>query len=415
MSHQIVRRRSRVRGIGTLLLAGGLTLTACSTSKTSVDSSPGVTKDKITLGVLTDITGPFKAIDEQQNLGVKLYWDEKNRTGDTCGRKVEIATRDHGYDPQKALSLAGELNKDVLAYQVTVGSPPTSAVLPELEEQKIIGVAMSWSPVLGASDALIIPGTYYSVEMVGALDYLVEQGTVKSGDSVGHIYFAGDYGEPAFEGLKHSAGKNGVKVVGSQIDPSVTDVTSQVAALQAKKVKAIFINASPTQLASLASLTESKGLDVPIISSAPAFAPQLLETNAAKILEKRALVVSSVIPFSGDTPAAKKVAELYGKSGSKVPASMWVVLGYAASSIMDQAITAACEDDQVSREGLWDSYQKLGKVDTDGATVALDFSSNGETPSRSINVLRPSTSVKGGLDPVTEGFVGKNTEGYGSK
>lgn len=408
-------RRTARAGIS--MVASAALLAGCSSSKASGGGdAPGVTGDTITLGVLTDVTGPFKAIDEQQNLGVKLYWDAKNAAGKTCERTVSLETRDHGYDPQKAVTLASELQEKVLAYQIVVGSPPTMAIRPELEDQKIMAVAMSWSPKLGESPSLVIPGTYYSIEMADALDYLVDQGTVKQGDAVGHIYFQGDYGEPGLDGVRQAAEANDVTVVPAQIDPTVTDLSSQVAALKAKNVKAIFLNASSSQLASLASVSQARGLEVPIVSSAPAFAPQLLETNAAKVIQDRVLVVSSVTPFGADDKVTKKVQALYKASGSSVPPSLWVVLGYAAGSIMDQAITAACKDGKVDRQALWDAFHGSQlKVNTEGATVPLDYSVSGASPSRSINVLRPDNNVDGGLVVVKPAYLGESAKRYEAK
>lgn len=397
------------------MLTIALAAAACSSSKTSDDSGAaavGVSEDEIHLGILTDITGPFKALSEQQNLGVQLYWDNKNANGGTCERKVVIDTRDHGYDPQKAVSLATELNDKVLAYQITTGSPTTMAIRPELEDNDIMAIAMSWSPELGESPSIVIPGTYYSAEMVAALDYLVDEGTLAEGDTVGHVYFAGDFGEPALDGLQYAADRHGITVKAVQIDPTVTDLTSQVNQLADAGVSAIFMNASPAQLASVAGLTEAQGLDVPIVTSAPGYSPQLLDTNIAAPLEQRGLVVGSTTAYSADVPGVEAVRKLYGEANTKIPPSQWVVTGYAAAAIMDDAISAACENGDLNRESLAAVFEDGLSVDTDGATVALDLGQAGSSPSDLINILKPAKSAEGGLEVVETDYLGPDVENY---
>ncbi|CNG23688.1 urea-binding protein [Mycobacterium tuberculosis] len=401
--------RSGAAKAGHVLLCAALlgTAAACSTKGGGGTAAVGVTGGEIHLGVLSDLTGPFKAPAEQQNLGIQLYWDQKNAAGGTCGRRIVLETRDHGYDPQKAVSLAGELNDKVLAYQISVGSPTSLAIRPELEDHRVMAIAMSWSPELGRSPALVVPGTYFDAEAIDAFDYLVERGDIERGDTVGHVYFQGDFGEPALAGLRYAGRRNGVTVKAVQVDPSITDLTSQVAALKDAGVKAIFVNAAPPQLASLAGLSEAGGMDVPIVASMGAYAPQLLDTNVASILEKRALVVGSVTAYSGDAAAATKVRALYEKSNSKVPPSQMVVLGFAISAVLDQAMTRACDGGKtLDRRTLWDVFHGKFTIDTQGATVPLDYSKPGASPSDKIIVLRPAKGVPGGLDVVEADYAG---------
>ena len=392
----------------TFLVTVGVLVTtaACATKEGVEEATVGVNDDVIRLGVLSDLTGPFKAPAEQQNLGIKLYWDQQNADGGVCGRQVELVTRDHGYDPQRAISLAGALNDSVLAYQISVGSPTSMAIRPELEEKEIMAIAMSWSPDLGESPSLVVPGTYFGAETVDALDYVMEAGEVKPGDTVGHIYFQGDFGEPALEGLRYAGEQNDVAVAAVQIDPSITDLSAQVAELRQKGVSAIFLNAAPPQLAAVAGLSEAQGLDVPIVASMGGYAPQLLDTNVAAVLEDRVLVVGSVTAYGGDEPAAVAVRTLYAESGAEIPPSQMVVLGYAISSVMDAAMEKACDGADLTRASLWDVFHGDFSLDTQGATVPLDYSSPGVSPSSQVIVLRPTASVPGGLEVVAKDYAG---------
>ncbi|PZG55682.1 hypothetical protein C1I98_03090 [Spongiactinospora gelatinilytica] len=397
------------------------TVAACSTkAETSAKDSggmptgPGVDGSTINLGLLTDITGPFAAIDKQQNLGVKLYWDAKNAAGGVCdGRKVNLVTRDHGYDPQKAVSLYSDMSQQVLALQITVGSPTTLAVLPKLEQDKVLAVSMGWSPSVKDSESIIIPGTTYDIEMVNAVGYLIEEKKLAKGDKIGYIYLKGDYGEPGLAGATFAAEANGISVVGQQIDPTVSDLAGQVKQMADAGVKALFVSASGRQVSSAAAVADVEGLDVPIVAAAPGFSPESLTTGAGTAMEKNMLVVGSAAPFAGEGAGPEQVRNLYAKSGEKsITPSLWVTLGYAAASVMDQAITQACENKDLSREGLSKAFRQKGSYDTQQTTVPLDFSKPGVSPSTETFILKPSKGAEGGLELVKSGYTGPDTAKY---
>ncbi len=397
------------------------TLGACSTkteagagSSGGMATGPGVDDSTISLGILTDITGPFAAIDKQQNLGVQLYWDAKNAAGGVCeGRKVKLVTRDHSYDPQKAVSLYSDMSEQVLALQITVGSPTTLAVLPKLKQDGMLAVSMGWSPTLLDSESIIIPGTTYDVEMVNAVDYLIDQKKLAKGDKIGYIYLKGDYGEPGLKGATFAAEAHGMTVVGQQIDPSVSDLSGQVKQMREAGVKALFLSAAGRQVSSAVAVADVEGLHVPIVVASPGFSPESLSTAAGKAMEERMLVVSSVAPFSGAGAGPAKVRELYKKAGtSSIAPSLWTTLGYGAASVMDQAITQACANKDLTRTGLFKAFRQKGNYDTEQTTVPLDFSRPSRSPSSRTFVLKPAKDAEGGLKLVESGYTGADTKKF---
>jgi hypothetical protein len=126
----------------------------------------------------------------------------------------------------------------------------------------------------------------------------------------------------------------------------------------------------------------------------------------ASILEKRVLVVGSVTAYAGDGAAATKVRALYEKSKSKIPPSQMVVLGFAISAVLDQAMAKACDGKDLDRRSLWDVFHGGFTIDTQGATVPLDYSKPGASPSDKIIVLRPVKGVPGGLNVVEANYAG---------
>ena len=71
----------------------------------------------------------------------------------------------------------------------------------------------AWTSDVLPNPYLQITGTTYDVEMINAIDYLIQQQRLKPGDTVGHIYFVGDFGGSALKGSLFAAGKHNLVVV----------------------------------------------------------------------------------------------------------------------------------------------------------------------------------------------------------
>ncbi|PWK81134.1 substrate-binding family protein [Lentzea atacamensis] len=109
------------------------TLTACGSDDRTTDpvrTGPGVSAASISLGVLTDMTGPFKGSSVFRIRGYELYLEQLNKRGGVCGRRVELKQKDHAYDVQKALDGYFELEPQVLGFIDVLGQPMTAAIEP---------------------------------------------------------------------------------------------------------------------------------------------------------------------------------------------------------------------------------------------------------------------------------------------
>src|SRR3954465_10535249 len=289
-----MNRRHRVAvTAASLLLLAALVLTACGKSNDNgggnsaggVKGGPGVTDKQITLGVLTDLTGVFGPLGQSLTDAQKAYWKEQNANGGVCGRQVKLVVKDHGYDPQKAVTQFRDLEPQVASLQLLLGSPITVALLPALERNSMLAQLSAWPPSLLKSKQIEITGTTYDVEAVNGIDWLVNNKGLKKGDKIGDLYFEGDYGEGGLAGVKAAAKLHGLTVVEQKIKATDTDMSAPVAAFKREGVKAMWVTTGAKHLSSAAGVAKSVGLDVPIGANGPSFNPQLLDTAVGPTLE----------------------------------------------------------------------------------------------------------------------------------
>lgn len=376
-------------------------------------TGPGVTADTIRLGVLTDTSGVFAGLGGPLSDGNRAFWQEQNEKGGVCDRRVTLSVKDHGYDPQKAVAQYRQMKDDVLAFNQLLGSPITAALLPNLQSDKMVSVLASWASPLTANPNVMIVGATYDVEMINGIDRMVEDGKISSGDKVGHIFFEGEYGENGLAGSKHGAEKNGLELVEQKIKATDTDLSGQVAALRRDGVKAILVNTGPRQLASIAGVAAASGLNVPILASGPSFDPALLATPAAKALKANVTIVAGTSAYASEAPGAAESRAAYEKHYPKGDAKYSVNAGYAESKGMFELLAKACENKDLTREGLQKALRQLDAVDMQGLVAGtLDYSELGNPPSREVYLYSIDEKTKGGVKQIGEPFATENAKAY---
>jgi hypothetical protein len=82
-----------------------------------------------------------------------------------------------------------------------------------------------------------------------------------------------------------------------------------------------------------------------------------------------------------------------------------VLYGYAQGELMAQILETACANGALTRDGLLAAFQSLSDVDTEGLVAPMDFSSPGQPSAREVLILKPDSTVDGGLTVVEDLFA----------
>ncbi len=376
-----------------------------------VKTGPGVTAKTITVGELTDLTGVFGVLGKAITQGNELFWEKQNAAGGVCDRTVKRITKDHGYDPQTAVSLYRDMEPKIAAIEQMVGSPVAAALLPTLERDSMVTILAAWPPSLLPSKQIGILGASYDLEAINGIDWMMKNKGLKKGDKLGALYFEGDYGEGGLVGVKAAAKEFGLNVVEQKIKATDQDMSGPVSAFRRANVDAIWVTVAPRQLASLAGLAKAQGLDVPIGGNGPIFSPTLLKTAVGKTLEKNVTVFASTAPFSSE--AASEAAEAFKQKYPKELPQTAAIFGWSEGAVMKAALEKACENKDLSREGITNAFRSLSGLDTGGLIAgALDFSKVGQSSGRAVYVGQVDSSVQGGIKADPEPYLADYAQTY---
>jgi ABC-type branched-subunit amino acid transport system substrate-binding protein len=358
----------------------------------------GIEGSTINLGVLTDLTGVFAALGADLTNAHTLFWEKQNAGDKVCGEyTVQLDTKDTGYVPAQGVQLFSGMQDEVLAMQQTIGSPINAALAEQYEANSVVNIPPAWARSVTELPGTATPGATYDVEMTNVIGYALEEGLIQEGDTIGHIYFEGEYGAGGLEGSQYMAEQHGLSIVEAKIKSTDQDMSAIITQMKGAGVKAIALTVAPTQLASAAGVAATQGLDVPLLGNNPVFAPGLLQGPAAEPLKKNLYVASPTTSLDAQPELLAEYQEKY----PDITPSLGVVVGTGMSEIMLEILETACENGDMTPEGLVEAKQSITDFDSDGLLVPLDFSKVGESPSLQSYILQPA-DVPGGAKALTE-------------
>lgn len=400
-------------------LASALTLTGCSMAAPSgtqakpkdLTTDVGVTRAEITLGALTEYSGPFTDFGIGVVHGQQVWVKETNTAGGICGRKIKLEIRDDEDDMSKAKTQYAALEPTVLGFMQILGSSVTTALSQSLIDDETTAIVLSRSSDLLSNPYVIIPATTYDVEMINALSYLMEQGKIHDGDTVGHLWLDGEYGTNGLRGARYFAQRHHLTLRDAKVT-TTSDMRHFVAAFAgAPRVTAIALSTTPDQTAAALTANQQLRLNVPMIGNSAAFTPQLLTGPVAGTLSNLSVVASSV-PFSAALPKAQQVANAYRQAGYPELPSSGVPYGYAIGTIWGQILKRACTNGDLSRPGIQEALHQFSTLSTDNLVANLSFGKPGSPATRQAYIGIPDPALVGGIRQASPLFESPDAHSY---
>ena len=383
------------------------------TSSDGVKTDYGVTDDTITLGVLTDASGVFKATGIANTQGNQLWVDDIDADGGICGREIKLNVQDHGYKADNAVPLYEKIKNDVVAMIQVNGSPVLAALKAKLTSDQMLSIPSATASNNLDSEVILMIGQTYDLEMINGLAYLQEQGMIADGDKVGHIYVDSEYGQNSIRGTKYYTDQHDMELVEATVSASDTDMTATITKLKDAGVKAIALAVTPGALGSVALQNVSQGLNVPMIGNNPTYSVTLLQDEGtSKALQDNYYFINSVDAYSDtDNPAMVDIAKKYDAKYTEKPEKA-VPSGYVFGMAYEQILKKACENGDLTRAGVLAAREEITDVDTKGLTGNLDLSKHGEPTSREAYILKVDPTQPTGLVKTGDLFSSPEATSY---
>ena len=395
-----------------LMVLSGCASSSSGTSTSSLKAGPGVdvTHKTITLGILSPYTGPVAdPIGKPLARGVEVYFDSINASGGIDGYKVKFLEEDTQYNPQLEVQLYNQIHTKVAMIADSLGTPTTFAIkdLAAADHMLISGATLS--SALAREKYLVLVGTPYRLQVENAFDYVVNKLGVQN-PPVGIIYQNDEYGQDGLTGYKEAVNYYHLHNVGqATYTVTDTDYTAQVSQLKAAGAKYVFLTTIPTATAGIIATAFKLGYNPQWILQSPAFALALLSVPGLGALMSRAWLVSQGANW-GDTSVpgmAQMMSDVQKYAPDQKPDS-YFEFGYTESKITYAILKKALDNNDITRDGLFNAFESLHNVDLGGLLPPVTYGSspNQRVPSRDSVIFAIDPTQPAGIKALSSDFTG---------
>jgi branched-chain amino acid transport system substrate-binding protein len=264
-------------------------------------ADPGVAGDKIVFGQVSALDGPAAALGLGMRDGLRAAFAEANAKGGVKGRKLELVSKDDGYEPNKSIEATKQiLTEDkVFALLGPVGTPTSAATQPIAAEAGVPFVG----PFTGAEflrnphkpNVVNVRASYFqeTEEMVERLtkDLKVER--------IAILYQDDAYGRAGLAGVQKALEKRKMALVAEgTYERNTTAVKSAVLAIKKGNPQAVIMIGAYKPCAEFIKLARQVKMEAVFVNisfvGSNALAKELGEAGEG-------VVVTQVVPFPGDT------------------------------------------------------------------------------------------------------------------
>jgi len=410
-----------MRAIKGAALALGLMLavTACGGAGEDDESgggsagAPGTTAGfdgkTIKLGVLTPLTGTVAVIGQPLTAGNEVFFEALNAKGGVGGKyKVELVQEDTQYQADVAVQQYNKIKGDVVAFTQVLGTAPTLAVLPQLRTDKIMAAPASLDALWVREENLLPVGGPYQIQAINAMDYYLSEGG-GSTDSVMCTMIQDDvYGEAGQQGIDFAAEEYGFEVANTQrFKVGTENYVGQIGALAGAGCEMVFLVATPSDAAKIWGTAAQAKYAPQWFGQSPAYTGALAQSPVAPYMQQRVLMVSEGTEWGDEeVPGMKQmVADATEYAPDQAP-DYYFAFGYNQARAMTALLEKAVELGDLSRAGILEASNQLGRVTFDGLTGDYEYgAAESRNPPRSSTIFAVDPAKPFGLKTVKYNFT----------
>lgn len=304
----------------------------------------GVTKTAIKIGMIPDLTGPYKGAGIEMREGAKAWFDTINEQGGIHGRKIELFVEDNQANPSTTMAAANKLihNTGVLAIAGVHGAQAFEAIYDLVEKEKVpsisLGIATSnYKPFKKMVFGSAVPYAYEAGRMV---DYIVDDLAIKN-PKIGIVYQDDSFGADFIMGFEAEAKAKGIQFVAKEsFQRGATDLSTQALKLKRAGADQVVMAAIFVQVSQFLKEAEKIGYKPIVVGPSPASSD--LVFNLAGQASDGFATTRYFSTLPGD-PGYEVVADVLQKKVGKKP-SVYLLYGLVNAAILTEGLKAAGEN-----------------------------------------------------------------------
>ena len=331
----------------------------------------GVTPDRILFGQAAALSGPSSELGLKMRQGILAAFAEVNAKGGVHGRKLELISRDDGYDPDRSvLQTVKLLDEDkVFALIGAVGTPTSLVTVPIAKDENVPFIG----PFTGAGflrekdlDNVVNIRASYGAEAEAWVKHLTEDRHVKR---IAIFYQDDSYGRDGLAGVKAALEKRGMELAAeATYERNTKAVSMAMRVLKRAEPEAVVMVGTYGPCAEFIKLARQSGFN-PVFVNISFVGATALAHELGR--DGEGVIVSQVVPFPWDA-SVKVVADYQAAEKALDPKLLpdFVSLeGYLSGRLAAAALEMAGADP--TRAEMLRIINEVGQFDISGDTLTV--------------------------------------------
>ncbi|AWM09115.1 MULTISPECIES: ABC transporter substrate-binding protein [Bradyrhizobium] len=331
----------------------------------------GVSEDAILFGQAAALEGPSSALGQRMRQGIVAAFTEINAKGGVHGRKLQLISRDDGYDPDRSVAQTLHLIEDdkVFALIGAVGTPTAMATIPITSARNVPFIG----PFTGAEFLrdLELPNVVnirasYGAEAEAWIKHLTDD---RHFTRIGIFYQDDSFGRDGLTGVKRALAKRGLELAAEgTFERNTRAVAAAWRMIKRAEPEAIVMVGTYGPSAEFIKLAHRSGLHPTFVNISFVGANALAKELGP---EGEGVIVSQVVPFPWDR-SLKLVADYQDAQKAFDPTLTpdFVSLeGYLSGRLAAAALEKAGPNP--TRANLLRTINDVGRFDISGSVVTV--------------------------------------------
>src|ERR1700692_4162539 len=354
----------------------------------------GVSSDRILFGQAAALDGPSSALGQGMRQGILAAFAEINAKGGVHGRKLDLISRDDGYDPDRSVDQTIRLIEQdkVFALIGAVGTPTTAATVPIAQARNVPFIGPFAGPAFLRAPELhnvVNIRASYGAEAEAWVKHLTEDLHVRS---IAIFYQDDVFGRDGLSGVKLRLAKRHMELTAEgTFERNTRAVGSAVRTLKRTEPEAVVMVGTYGPCAEFIKLAHKTGFN-PIFVNISFVGANALAKELGP--EGNGVIVSQVVPFPWDR-SVRVVADYQAAEKAldpKMKPEFVSLEGYLAGRL----VASAAEETgpNPTRGQLISVVNEVGRFDISGNIMTFGAKARDVPPKVFLTVIQPDGSFK---------------------
>jgi len=354
----------------------------------------GVSPDRILFGQAAALDGPSSALGQGMRQGLLAAFAEVNATGGVHGRKLELISRDDGYDPDRSVAQTTRLIEEdkVFALIGAVGTPTAAATVPIAQARNVpfigpfTGAAFLRAPEL--RNVVNIRASY-GAEADAWIKHLIEDLQVRN---IAIFYQDDAFGRDGLAGVKRALEKRNMELTAEgTFERNTKAIGSALRTLKRTEPQAVVMVGPYGPCAEFIKLAHRSGF-YPIFVNISFVGANALAKELGP--EGKGVIVSEVVPFPWDA-SVKVVADYQAAVRAldpKLKPEFVSLEGYLAGRLVASVLEMA--GPEPTRAELLRLINDVGRFDISGDIMTFGPKAQDAPPKVFLTVIQADGSFR---------------------